>query len=442
MPSTEQEYLYEMSHQAYPFTSYHTDKRLNYLFSDIQILVNGNDADSDIFLRSITLSDNNSIDFVLGYASTTLINTTSVGVTKKNSTLTNSSKYRSIEYYYPANKCVVKVVLNQEVWTDLTSGGAFTASGLSLQLDIRATDKRPFRVNKLHALYGGISLEGGYNTQIAVAQGSQIDQEYRDRKSITLNFTPGAGFGKYAPVGLCDGETTTVRTFNGISPDSYGNFHFIQNACYWANTDVVNNEITIHNDCRACYDCTDVVNAYNKLKSIYNNAVILRKRIKASIDKYESYLNYVNQFKAALDQTNVQVKVTQTDFHAFDIVVQLQAGAKDVKKFDLTISYNPGAHVTATYQQYSGYYKVPGLLHAQFSPSFTGTTLSLDYTSNPANTPVKAGTYAWFYWNMHFDRNDSGTLVDITYSGTVKFVDGSSDYVVGTLTIPVTLTHP
>jgi len=434
------EFLEERGLDYYPFlTQYSAKPELNQLFADLYIATNQTDTISpDLYLDQLVLHDIDDFDLMIKQADgSTVFDSTSLGVNKKVGSLSSDSKWLSTEYADTVTGTCVKFIINRAVYV-ASFVDATTYSSMGLGIVNRNVECRALRVNSIQNLTDALSISAGYNVALTKVDDSAIDPTYRNRTQIKIDIVPGYGLGKYNPDD-CNNPTTELKTLNGIGPDIYGNFIMYPNSCYWYDLVPASNELVIHNDCVACFDCHDIVSAYDSLRDIYMDGIALRVSLSYAIDKYNEYLDQVSQLQAFLQQTIVTPRITQTDYQAFDLVFRLQTGAKAIKKVTIAVGYDP-IEVTAILQPYSGYYKLPSFAAQSLSLAFDGTSAIYDATADPDNTKLKAGTYAYWYWNMHFERSDALTAVNILYTVTVEFVDGSANYVLGPDTETVNIT--
>jgi hypothetical protein len=180
-------------------------------------------------------------------------------------------------------------------------------------LDERVSQLLPRRINSLRAAdvtsNGATRLRGGYNVNLYTGVDPRPNPQLpnvtplfqpghsdvavvggRVTTRITISADPGDGDGRFKK---CLEDDLPIRTINGVSPDSFGNFTLAASQCYWvrrpADGGVIylsDNEIPvggpsgegslltastlqIGNDCTPCCDCVDYINTYKGVTRVH-----------------------------------------------------------------------------------------------------------------------------------------------------------------------------
>jgi len=429
MPNPQLDYLLDMSQRDYPFASRHTDPEINQVFADLYIIhsYSGSNA-ANLTLDSIEFSSSTDINFVIKDGATVLLDSSDGDVVRSVNDVWGG-RYRAFEYYNPENSVHVKIILDDDVLTPLI-GESY--SSMNLKILNRNVEFRALRVNSLaiplySPITGDIRLLCGNNIKMTVGT---TDSEIRPATTITIDAIPGEGSGNYKPDDTdCAAAATTLKTINGVSPNTYGNFLIGSSDCIWLTSDTAHNELRLHNDCRLCYDCTDVFGSYQNLYDLNTYAINLRKRIADLCTVYSNKLVDLKKFRDSLNIPGVIHWFTQTDYEAYDFRFRVQCGGKAVKLVVITAAYAAvdGSYtITPLISPFSGYYKLP-TFSAQPIVGFTGTSATYDSTASPATTKLQPGTYGYWYWNMQFFSSSiAETEVKVTWSVSLTFTDDTT----------------
>lgn len=428
MPNPQLEYLEDMGSRDYPFVSRYSTPAVNQVFADLYVVYSTN-TNATLTLDSIDFVSDEVINFVIKDGTTVVMNSSAVGIVSSPNNLW-AGKWRAFEYYNPNNNAHVKFVLDNDILLTLLGSSYST---MALGILNRNVEIRPLRIDSITVpLFSpltntSVNLEAGYNIKMKVGT---VADDIRAGTTITIDAIPGAGFGTFKPDDSdCADAATALKSINGISPNTYGNFLLGSSDCIWATNDHTNHEIRLHNDCRLCYDCADVFGSYSSLYDLNTYAISLRQRISDLCVAYNNKLVDLKKFRDSLNVPSVTHWFVQTDYEAFDIRFRVQCGNKAIK---LVVIHAEYAAADGTYtinsvlSPYSGYYKLPTFSHNPI-PGFNGMDATYDATASPANTKLQAGTYGYWYWNMQFfTSNPAKTQVKITWYVNLTFTDSTT----------------
>lgn len=103
----------------------------------------------------------------------------------------------------------------------------------SAQLDVRTVIKLPKRVRSLTVILDNykqvpVEFHAGFNMEILPGATETVGR--RRLTPVTFNATAGSGLGIYPG---CEPEPLFIRTINGISPNTVGDFYMAAADCYW-----------------------------------------------------------------------------------------------------------------------------------------------------------------------------------------------------------------
>lgn len=443
MSTPKPDYLLAMADNVYPFDSEYSDERFNRCMSDLYLL-----ADSDVltnpnaYIHSMQLESN-------GAVSAIVLGSSAGGGEFFNSESSNveESEHAAFGAYavsaWTTSDLRLTVVTDKDyVAEEFSTGTSF--SGPLPPISIRNLDIRPKRVTSLFFDDGAINsytetavLRAGYNIRFTKIN-DILEDDFREVTRIRIDSGPGLGEGKYEAD--CDNSSNLVlRSINGRTADEFGNFILNPVDCYWAayrgtDTDIAEEEsaaadtIVINGDCTVCFSCDEVEQAYRNLMTMFERGKAVRIRLCHAIEVFRDYVSLLDAFKEELDTTRFSFTVEQTDGRMFDLIFRLQAGGKlnasgekmGIKGVSVTVTYGDGDTIPY-YTEYSGRKKIPGRYPEvfNFAPG-DGFTES---------NRIGPNQYAYWYWNMLFDRDDpdtNGTEVSISVDYTLTYDDDST----------------
>jgi hypothetical protein len=154
---------------------------------------------------------------------------------------------------------------------------------------------------------GYFIIRAGYNLSLAVAS---VTSGVRDRTVIAIDAVPGAGAGQYPGCGLAEDG---LRSIGDQEPDEFGNVNLSGDSCLWVErpldtpgytpppgskvdyeATVEENTIKLHDDCKACCDCSDYGAAYQALRNTWLNLKSVSKSIEITRKKYNDLVARTN----------------------------------------------------------------------------------------------------------------------------------------------------
>jgi hypothetical protein len=154
---------------------------------------------------------------------------------------------------------------------------------------------------------GYFTIRAGYNLSMAV---SSTTSGVRDRTVIAIDAVPGAGAGQYPGCGLAE---PGLRSIGNQEPDEFGNVSLAGDKCLWIErplnapgytpppgskvdyeATVEENTIKLHDDCKACCDCSDYGAAYQALRNTWLQLKNAYKSIDITRKKYNSLVAKTN----------------------------------------------------------------------------------------------------------------------------------------------------
>jgi len=348
--------------------------------------------------------------------------------------------YRVYEAWDTVKRSALVWVVNLANWNAL---GALTTT-LNLVMGIRNTEIRPARIYSITApdalnllndltITNAAEFKAGYNMQLV---GEVVTQGRRKLTRLQFNVVPGLGDGK-SPVD-CDETDLVLRSINNVTADAQGNLVLQGDNCYWWE---VNEELTdpthsiqLSGDCKTCFSCDDVDDAYRSLMVKFEQGLNARNRICNALVVYNDYLSLLQSFIQELDDTKFACAYDQTDDKLFSFVYRLQVGAKldatdskmGIKSVTFNVTSDPGS--TMTLVKYSGKLKLPTRPQTVFAPGVVDVDeFSVAYSTSPSL--LKKNRYAMWYWAAKINKLDAATTALINVDGLITFDDNTTQVI-------------
>lgn len=175
---------------------------------------------------------------------------------------------------------------------------------------------------------GDIEIAEGYNVDLTTTGPSIVGT--RRKNTITITGSAGSGLGRYAD---CDPSSQAIRSINSIRPDDKGNITLQGDGCYWFAPPMIGDipvsvsgsssatssyvpgymaitksALIIYNDCSACCECVDYVEAYELVKYVLGRAHSVKDYVTNVKDMYDLG---VTRWVAALAARSGESTLTQ-----------------------------------------------------------------------------------------------------------------------------------
>jgi hypothetical protein len=246
----------------------------------------------------------------------------------------------------------------------------------------------------------GVEFHAGYNVSITPDYPTPVDG---GRQVTRLNFvaTPGAGLGLFPG---CEPEPLVIRTFNGVGPTTEGDFFMSATDCYWVRRPTVvvgagvtlpTNEVLpgssptsnlphpaagsarnlpgwptngspalahlqVGNDCIACCDCPDYVDAANYLNYVRDRYHAVGVGFETSRDQY--HVNRERWLAAAdcFTRYPLRVRMLAQVCPFLDIAIQFCNQTQECKTdvlMTITFTSSPGGAIA---EEVPGYTFIKG----------------------------------------------------------------------------------
>lgn len=289
-----------------------------------------------------------------------------------------------------------------------------------------------------------VILEGGNNVELSVVTTPAIPSlgilptnQTRVPTIIKIDMTPGGGTGKVID---CNSATPPIKTVDQAAPNAIGDLDLTGEDCTWVERRVtgasppvhphtnykatpVPNLLQLHQDCKACCDCTDYGLAYETIASLWARAKKAAALIEAARKKYNALDAEINAIKL-ITETGLKLKlqlVARPDYH-----LALQMTAYLDSKHDI----NQSIFLTARFDTFgfgltvgSGIVDLAGAHKKQLDPIRFSTNEI--YWVIPG---LKSTGYAQASCEVRYGPNPSTISGPVSRIGRIVTVYGTAQY--------------
>lgn len=309
----------------------------------------------------------------------------------------------------------------------------------SAVLDDRVLWQAPRQLTSIRVGNGGtkirnrsLRLAGGYNTTLS-SSGPQAQESGRQQTTVTLEFVPGSGLGRYG-ADCSEPVATPIYAINSVSSD-HGNFQLDTDGCLRVQQPILESEayevtiraasLAIDTSCdEPCCSCDDYINVYEAERRLTERVRDLITRIEAARAKYIANVTQFLETKRCAARSATRV-IMDTDCPTEVVVIvgycnQTPECMRYIY-FDMLMSSDaPGVEVgdlvcDSTYRAGNVPLALSSPVPAQRQPKQTKYTLggtAPQYTA--LFEQINAGTMGYVSWRIDFPDAPPGTKVELS----------------------------
>ena len=205
--------------------------------------------------------------------------------------------WRMLDWLDEVDEIIVRVLLDSVLYAAAPFG-----PGSNAPLVARVWERNPETLSRIGVngswYDGDFAIAEGYNVDISVADPTA--EGARRQNVIQLSGQPGSGLGRFTD---CEAADIELRSINSIRVEDDGNFSLEGDGCYWfsplylgeipvdytsssssssLNPDFIGmtpNTLVMHNDCEACCECEDYVEAYELVRYVLLRGIAVKDQV-------------------------------------------------------------------------------------------------------------------------------------------------------------------